>query len=179
LISLPQEVCTEQCVIGCQCKSGFYRNDKNVCVSNCGEGSLHLFILGGKPPKPKKCPRNEEYKECGTACEPSCKNPNPQICTLQCVIGCQCKKGFFRNDKGVCVADCGGKEKPCGENEERKKCGTACEPSCSNPSPVCTKQCILNVCQCKPGYTRDDATNKCISYDSCPKGLHMRNWRGP
>ncbi|KHJ77409.1 trypsin Inhibitor like cysteine rich domain protein [Oesophagostomum dentatum] len=71
---------------------------------------------------------------------------------------------------GLCIRERSfvGKEK-CGENEERKKCGTACERSCSNPSPVCTKQCILNVCQCKPGYTRDDATNKCISYDSCPK----------
>lgn len=31
------------------------------------------------PPPPPKCPKNEIYKKCGTACQPSCKNPNP-IC---------------------------------------------------------------------------------------------------
>ncbi|KHJ89224.1 hypothetical protein OESDEN_10957 [Oesophagostomum dentatum] len=34
---------------------------------------------------------------------------------------------------------------------------------------VCTLQCVLNVCQCKQGYIRDDATNKCILYADCPK----------
>ncbi|VDP35060.1 unnamed protein product [Heligmosomoides polygyrus] len=60
-----------------------------------------------------RCLDSEVYSTCGTACEPSCKNPNPQICTLQCVIGCQCRKGFFRDDQKVCVAKCPDTIKPC------------------------------------------------------------------
>ncbi|KAL6737842.1 hypothetical protein Aduo_011453 [Ancylostoma duodenale] len=122
-----------------------------------------------QPPAQEKCPANEQFNTCGSACEPSCKNPKPEICTLQCVVGCQCKPGFFRNDQNVCVAKCGGGGSgACGQNEERKQCGTACEPTCTNPNPGCTKQCILNVCQCKQGYLRD-ASNKCIPVGQCPK----------
>ena len=32
---------------------------------------------------------DQVYMECGTACPPTCKNPNP-YCTRQCVAGCQC-----------------------------------------------------------------------------------------
>ncbi|KAK6011931.1 trypsin Inhibitor like cysteine rich domain protein, partial [Ostertagia ostertagi] len=86
-------------------------------------------------PNNTTCPANEEFKECGTACEPSCRNPKPEICTEQCVRGCQCKSGFYRNDENVCVSNCSGGG-GCGVNEERKQCGTACEPTCSQPNPT-------------------------------------------
>ncbi|KAK6756773.1 hypothetical protein RB195_014915 [Necator americanus] len=218
--SNPNPVCTKQCVVNvCQCKSGFIRDAKNKCipVDNCPKGN------GNETPKPKPscatvlckppttcvirpvdprcaddcdveavcvnpvptqqavapkktypstpqtCPPNEQYNTCGTACEPSCSVPTPEICTLQCVVGCQCKPGFYRNYQKVCVSNCNGKEGAgCGDNEESKRCGTACEPTCSNPNPVCTKQCVVNVCQCKNGFIRD-AENKCIPVDNCPK----------
>ncbi|EYB92112.1 hypothetical protein Y032_0198g1640 [Ancylostoma ceylanicum] len=151
------EFCTEQCVIGCQCKPGFFRNDQKVCVAKCSETSQ------------QQCKANEQFTDCGSACEPSCKNPKPEVCTLQCVVGCQCKPGFFRNDQNACVAKCpGGGAGTCGLNEERKQCGTACEPTCANPNPGCTKQCIIDVCQCKQGYIRD-ANKKCIPVEQCPK----------
>nr|CDJ97122.1 Protease inhibitor I8 domain containing protein [Haemonchus contortus] len=53
------------------------------------------------------CGPNEVFDTCGSACEPSCRNPNPTICTLQCVVGCRCRQGFFRDDFGQCVASCG------------------------------------------------------------------------
>ncbi|KIH43092.1 trypsin Inhibitor like cysteine rich domain protein [Ancylostoma duodenale] len=56
----------------------------------------------------QQCKANEVFTDCGSACEPSCKNPKPEICTEQCVVGCQCKPGFFRNDQGACVAKCSG-----------------------------------------------------------------------
>ncbi|CAL7938497.1 unnamed protein product [Xylocopa violacea] len=50
-----------------------------------------------------ECGPNEEFKNCGSACEPECgKAPSP-ICTLRCVIGCQCKEGYARNKDNHCV----------------------------------------------------------------------------
>ncbi|KHJ77254.1 trypsin Inhibitor like cysteine rich domain protein [Oesophagostomum dentatum] len=91
-------------------------------------------------------------------------------CTLECIVGCQCKNGFYRNDRNECVAECGNvSSNVCSENEEFKKCGTACEPSCENPKPlVCTKNCIPNVCQCKPGFFRN-SEEKCVA--ECGSGL--------
>ncbi|XP_019884999.2 anther-specific proline-rich protein APG-like [Camponotus floridanus] len=54
------------------------------------------------PPPPPKCPKNEIYKTCGTACQPSCQKPKP-ICNLLCVKGCFCKNGLLRNKWGKCV----------------------------------------------------------------------------
>lgn len=51
-----------------------------------------------------ECPgENEEYEECGTACPLTCENhANPPPCTLQCVPGCQCEKGYVRKSES-CV----------------------------------------------------------------------------
>ncbi|KAK6758233.1 hypothetical protein RB195_015822 [Necator americanus] len=147
-------VCTLQCVIGCQCKSGFFRDDRNECVAECDNASSNI------------CAVNEEFKQCGTACEPSCENPKPSVCSAQCVVNvCQCKSGFLRNSKEQCVEHC--EEDPCPVTEERKVCGTACEPTCSNPKPKCTKQCINDVCQCRQGFIRN-SKNQCIPTSACP-----------
>ncbi|KAK5981520.1 hypothetical protein GCK32_004133 [Trichostrongylus colubriformis] len=151
------QVCSLECVPGCQCKSGFFRNDRNECVKECDNASSNI------------CPENEEFKQCGTACEPSCKNPKPLVCTLQCLVNvCQCKHGFFRNSNNKCVSDCG--KDTCGINEELTMCGTACEPTCDEPIRTCTKQCVPNVCQCKQGFIRD-ANHTCISQKDCPPAL--------
>ncbi|KAK9307635.1 hypothetical protein QLX08_002057 [Tetragonisca angustula] len=49
------------------------------------------------------CPPNEVWNDCGTACPPSCKDPNPEVCTLQCVQGCECAPNYLRNDQDKCV----------------------------------------------------------------------------
>ncbi|XP_076678305.1 chymotrypsin inhibitor-like [Andrena cerasifolii] len=56
----------------------------------------------------QQCGLNEEFKSCGSACEPSCATPKIDICTFQCVIGCGCINGYLRNSQGVCVSpgDC-------------------------------------------------------------------------
>ncbi|XGW33564.1 hypothetical protein V3C99_017735, partial [Haemonchus contortus] len=49
----------------------------------------------------KQCGPNEEYRECGTACEPKCNEPEPAFCTMNCVADvCQCKQGFKRGQRG-------------------------------------------------------------------------------
>lgn len=55
-------------------------------------------------PEPTTCPLNQEYTGCGTACPITCanyKNP-PQMCTMNCVVGCQCKSGYVQKGDGSC-----------------------------------------------------------------------------
>ncbi|KAL9916903.1 chymotrypsin inhibitor [Glossina fuscipes fuscipes] len=54
-----------------------------------------------------ECGPNEEFTNCGTACPATCDRPRPEICTQQCVIGCQCKNGLLRNSAGRCVRSSG------------------------------------------------------------------------
>ncbi|CAL7938495.1 unnamed protein product [Xylocopa violacea] len=56
----------------------------------------------------QQCGPNEEFKSCGSACEPSCAKPRTTVCTYQCKIGCQCKDGYLRNNARSCVlpAEC-------------------------------------------------------------------------
>lgn len=50
------------------------------------------------------CPPGEMYYRCGTACERTCQNPSPRICTYQCVPNvCQCDNRFVRGWDGTCV----------------------------------------------------------------------------
>ena len=55
----------------------------------------------------ENCPPNEVFNACGTACPVTCANKDnpPMICTMQCVIGCFCARGYLRNDAGTCVPE--------------------------------------------------------------------------
>ena len=47
------------------------------------------------------------YMECGTACPAVCGEENVDICTLQCVSGCQCPLGTILDRKSAqCVTEC-------------------------------------------------------------------------
>ena len=47
------------------------------------------------------------YMECGTACPAVCGEENTDICTLQCVSGCQCPLGTILDRKSAqCVTEC-------------------------------------------------------------------------
>ncbi|XP_076678302.1 chymotrypsin inhibitor-like [Andrena cerasifolii] len=51
------------------------------------------------------CPANEEFKLCGTKCEPTCAIKHFPNCLQACVTACQCKKGFYRNAHKHCVSE--------------------------------------------------------------------------
>jgi len=89
----PPKACTKQCVIGCHCQKGYVRNAQGKCV------------LPEQCPSKAVCGKNQEYQECGTACPLTCDNLDnpPKVCTLQCVIGCACQKGYVKNSEGECV----------------------------------------------------------------------------
>ncbi|XP_077525961.1 ixochymostatin-like [Haemaphysalis longicornis] len=55
---------------------------------------------------PKKCGANEEHKLCASSscAETTCVKPTlGPACTYDCVAGCFCSNGFFRNSQKRCV----------------------------------------------------------------------------
>lgn len=50
-----------------------------------------------------ECGVNEVFDTCASACEPTCRNPTPDVCVLKCVMGCRCEEGYMKNDQGECV----------------------------------------------------------------------------
>jgi hypothetical protein len=168
--SNPPRICTAQCVDGCFCNSGYIRGPGNRCIrrSQC-------------PHRPPRCGRNAHYTTCGTACPLTCKNLNnpPQVCTLQCVRGCFCNKGYVRGHDGRCVRPslC---LNACPSNSHYKSCGSACVGTCANngiPSQICTKQCVRG-CFCNKGYVKDE-NGRCVRLSeckkSCPSNSHYKS----
>uniref|UniRef100_A0A914ULG6 BPTI/Kunitz inhibitor domain-containing protein n=1 Tax=Plectus sambesii TaxID=2011161 RepID=A0A914ULG6_9BILA len=105
----------------CGCIDGYRRNNQNKCVpeADCGavgDCSATLCIPGTTcvngqciPEKTNQtCGLNEELKECGTACEPTCDNQKPEFCSKECKVNaCQCLQGFVRrNDSCIEPSNC-------------------------------------------------------------------------
>lgn len=54
-------------------------------------------------PPVEECPHNQVFMECGTACPLKCGEPEPFICTANCVRGCACGNGLWMTEDGYCV----------------------------------------------------------------------------
>ncbi|KAK0396312.1 hypothetical protein QR680_001667 [Steinernema hermaphroditum] len=97
---------------GCMCVEGHVRKTTNIkdgcvrretCLADARQKKVQKRQGFLDAPVPV-CRENEELKSCGTACEPSCENPEPKVCTYQCVINqCECKYGLLRHKNGSCV----------------------------------------------------------------------------
>ena len=131
------------------------------------------------------CPiKGQVYKECGSACPPTCGDPNPN-CFLQCQAGCICPTGtVLDTTKNVCVplAKCTPSNLSilkvhmllfvehyvaCPiKGQVYKECGSACPPTCGNPNPICTLQCQAG-CMCPTGTVLDTTKNVCVSQAKC------------
>ncbi|XP_025015942.1 von Willebrand factor-like [Tetranychus urticae] len=110
----------------------------------------------------EKCTKPKVFSTCGSACPPTCDNPNP-ICTLQCVKGCFCPKGTLLNRSGECVKNCpgSGSTPSCPSPKIYNKGGSARTPTCANPKPeVCTAVCVEG-CFCPEG-TLLNGSGECV-----------------
>ncbi|XP_017761193.1 PREDICTED: chymotrypsin inhibitor-like isoform X2 [Eufriesea mexicana] len=71
---------------------------------------LLLLVIGlvygttqSAPGHEQNCGPNEVFNSCGSQCVDTCEKPAPPVCTLECVIGCECKSGYVRNKLNQCV----------------------------------------------------------------------------
>jgi hypothetical protein len=190
----PNPICPRICVPGCACKPGHLRTGPNGgCIKKeqCPKVDPTPASFMMMPPVPK-CNENEIFHSCGTACPATCANPNPSpVCTKNCVIGCFCKEGYLKNEKGVCVkaANCVAPktelfvqtEGKCASDREifMKDCGSQfdCVATCGtmpmfliHGAPQVPKKCLETkcapACVCKQPYVRN-ADGQCVERKDC------------
>uniref|UniRef100_A0A224YR56 TIL domain containing protein n=1 Tax=Rhipicephalus zambeziensis TaxID=60191 RepID=A0A224YR56_9ACAR len=67
-----------------------------------------------RPPKPKKCPPGQVWKECvSRGCgEKTCPPKEFTPCLSTCEYGCYCADGYFRNSEGRCISECNSQSVP-------------------------------------------------------------------
>ncbi|XP_055610869.1 chymotrypsin inhibitor-like [Uranotaenia lowii] len=49
------------------------------------------------------CGPNSHWNDCGSSCEPSCKDPEPTYCNADCVPQCVCESGYVQDDNKNCI----------------------------------------------------------------------------
>jgi len=164
-----------------------------VSVLLCTIIAIGSAIAIPPPPPTGECGQNARRQTCGSACAPTCANPNPgPTCVLPCIDGCFCEEGYLKAANGVCVRPQECDSVPhipnmqipqfnappppkCGEDEEYRTCGSACIPTCAIPlpRPWCTRQCAVG-CYCKEGYLRNEE-NVCVPATRCKSAANGPN----
>ncbi|XP_063386698.1 mucin-6-like [Cydia fagiglandana] len=151
----PIDCCDPQC----RCKTGYFRNDQNKCVT-------------AKECAPAECDKGKVYSECGSSCPPSCENRGNTclVCTAQCVPGCFCAKGTIRAPNNTCVKPDNCPRPHCGPNEEFVKCPPTCPRTdeCKNlwsKVPCTPIDCCHPQCRCKSGFYRKNGV--CVRAKEC------------
>ncbi|KAL0840526.1 hypothetical protein ABMA28_015745 [Loxostege sticticalis] len=122
-----------------------------------------------------ECDDHEEYSNCtNSGCYPRncsqlgypvpCNDPKPE----DCIEGYICESGYLRADNGTCIPvnqcpSCNG------DPNAESGCGTFCE-TCETlkTGPVaCRRLCMVNGCQCRPGYIYDQNRMMCVLPEQC------------
>ncbi|XP_069357588.1 kielin/chordin-like protein isoform X2 [Maniola hyperantus] len=127
------------CRPGCSCVEGYTRNSYNQCVPI---------------PPLLPCGKNEEPTVCRQTCPPQTCDWDPNLYACKpgpCQPGCNCKKGYLRDQKEKCILQekCPPILPQCGENEEPTDCAKNIRPGDSTLTIKC------NPCQCIKNYVRD------------------------
>ena len=58
------------------------------------------------------------------------------------------------------------------KGQQFNRCGSACPPTCTNPNPICTLQCVPH-CQYPRGKVLDKRRKKCVFLFQC---FHWTTW---
>ncbi|CAO1440981.1 unnamed protein product, partial [Diamesa serratosioi] len=121
------------------------------------------------------CPANEVFSECkaGGICQKTCSTRNTTVVECDCVSGCICKPGYFRDAntyKCITKASCPPIPNPnstiCAKNEVYSKSLAGCQKNCYTRDIM--YKCIpKSGCICADGYIRSPITNQCILIKSC------------
>ncbi|GFV25852.1 zonadhesin [Trichonephila clavipes] len=171
---IKQGNCQYVCQYGCDCKKGYFRDPKGLCIP-AEQCSAEPGIESKNCRNCRQiCPANEQFYVCKPTCRNSCDNFNDTTmpCSLECTSGCFCKKGYVKRKDGACVppTEC---PRECGLHEEYRNCGPACPATCSSlsKSVPCTHQCVKG-CFCKSGYIRGPQ-GTCIRPELCPGGQNV------
>ncbi|KAJ8732563.1 hypothetical protein PYW07_015162 [Mythimna separata] len=158
----------EPCKPSCVCKPGLLRNAVGDCVTlkQC-----------------EMCDRENEYFECGSACDNECATLGKQnkthcpIKNIVCNPKCYCEDGFARDDKGSCVPveKCPTKNiKGSSSDAARMRRYTdSAEPICKGENEVftdCKKSCPLNTCLSIVASFRCDSDEPCRKGCMCKPG---------
>ncbi|KAI1732649.1 trypsin inhibitor like cysteine rich domain-containing protein [Ditylenchus destructor] len=79
--------------------------------------------------------------------------------------GQQCEEALVNCFVPPCppIPVCVNETQSCGPNEHHVECAAACEPTCNNRCPICTRQCLSARCQCSPGYVRNN-NGTCVDW---------------
>ncbi|XP_059611403.1 zonadhesin-like [Phlebotomus argentipes] len=195
---------TSYCPYGCYCKSGYARHPiTNQCVhlKNCPM-IYHEYITQNSPSTttelatettttstttstttqkpPNECGKNEEYSDCGPACQVECSNLGRDCPkgNVKCTKGCFCKPGYARDHTSrLCIAQRNCRNPFCPRNEIWLICGQA--PECQEMCDGIDRECEARKygvkcpsgCYCRKGYARHPTTGECVKKRDCPREL--------
>ncbi|KAM8939207.1 mucin-5AC-like [Pelodytes ibericus] len=144
----------------CRCTG----NSTGFCLCNIfTEYSRQCTHAGGKPSNwrtsklcPLRCAFNLEFRECGTACQDTCTNPErSKVCDDHCTDGCFCPAGMIFDDinnsgcipKVQCPCTLNGKvyESGTGYSEKCQDC------NCAGGKWSCIKKSCAGICSLEGG----------------------------
>ncbi|KAG8199023.1 hypothetical protein JTE90_021038 [Oedothorax gibbosus] len=164
---------SDECVTACFCKPGYLMNvNSTACVrpDQCEKTKPAPTTGNTATENVYNCTETAVFDECGSMCPPTCEQPNPGQCSLECASGCFCKPGFFKRKDGKCVKpqECQMTDK-CGADQQYYECTPSCKNNCknyNNPGVRCA--CGPPGCFCREGLVKR-GDGKCVQPSQCPK----------
>lgn len=113
------------------------------------------------------CEGDLEFDSCGSACHPTCAEQWP-VCMSSCSANCGCPAGTVLAFEGgtTCTSQCPEPPPHCSDDRVWDECASSCEPSCEDPNPVCTLECVAR-CRCPEGSVVVDDAGTCGPLAEC------------